>query len=486
MICGGGSHAKARHNLWGDAKSTILLYGQRIRVAVECNVFKGLLTHPATIIVIIAIIFRLVFVPLLTYDYDIYHWAQIIENFQTGNGLYDIDAYYYTPTWGYILGFLSAFMDAFLNVGNFGIRFTELLPVEELVFRFHTATTTTLAFTACMKLPLIIIDIITGYLLYRLVHDETGSEKKATFGLALWLFCPTVIYMSGIQAQFDSISALLMLLTIILLKNDRNFMAGMIFSAGTLLKFFPLFAIVVLASYVVVKNRPNGTGFKKLMTAIAGAAIIALVLYIPIIVSGDLETSLSFIIGRTGTQDDTPILRFILNNIAIILAIMGMVGFGYMMYKSPLEKVDKNLITYSLLALTGAMLMSATPQYMLVLLPILILVMMRDDGRMRLPWVLFSLGSIISAISTNSFMLLDGASAYLGLVSADWILDLSAAFETKFFNYTLSTIMCSIGQAIEYLAMLMIFAILFDRKIGERIPWLASSLKKIKRWDCEQ
>ena len=83
-------------------------------------------------------------------------------------------------------------------------------------------------------------------------------------------------------------------------------------------------------------------------------------------------------------------------------------------------------------------------------------------------------------------MLLDGASAYLGLVSADWILDLSAAFETKFFNYTLSTIMCSIGQAIEYLAMLMIFAILFDRKIGERIPWLASSLKKIKRWDCEQ
>ena len=61
------------------------------------------LRHPVITILSVALLVRLVLMPLLTYDYDIYHWAVIIQNFQSGNGLYDVAGYYYTPTWGYIL-----------------------------------------------------------------------------------------------------------------------------------------------------------------------------------------------------------------------------------------------------------------------------------------------------------------------------------------------------------------------------------------------
>ncbi|MDO5861908.1 MAG: hypothetical protein Q4Q58_03850 [Thermoplasmata archaeon] len=445
---------------------------------------KRFLAHPAVLVAIAAIVVRLVLMPLLTYDYDIYHWAQIIENFQTGDGLYDIDAYYYTPTWGYLLGFISLVMDAFLNVGDFGIRFVELLPVEDLAFRFHTATTVTLSFAVCMKIPIMLADLATGYLLYRFIRDEFGSERKALFGLILWLFCPTLIYMSGVQAQFDSFSALFMMLTFVLIRNDRNLLAGMTFAAGVMLKFFPAFTVIVLVAYVLVKHRADGTGLRRVAASVIGASLVTLVMYIPIIMSGDVATSLSFVTGRAGDMQEV-LLVAIGNYIVIAIAVAGMLAFGWLMHRSSPEDADRNLLVYTFLALSAAMFMSATPQYMLVMLPFMIMVMMGCDGRMRLPYILICAGSIISALANNNVLLLDGASAYLGLVSADWINSVAEALHTFVGSQTYMGYVCNVGQVLEYIGFILIPLIWYDKVVERYSPRLAAGLRGLKRWDVE-
>ena len=440
--------------------------------------------NPAVAVAVLALAVRLVLVPLLTYDYDIYHWAQIIQNIQTGDGLYGVDGYYYTPTWGYLLAFLSLVMDAFLDVGDMGSQIVELLAVQDLSFRFHTATTVTIAFAACIKVPLVIADLLTGYLVYRFILEDTGSGRKATFGMALWLLCPTVIYMSGVQAQFDSFSALMMMLVFLLVRRDRDVLAGMVLAAGTLLKFFPAFTMLVLVAYVLCKHRGDGTGAKRVLAAVAGAVTMAAVMYLPIILEGDLATSLTFVTGRTDDMQDFA-LEAVLNYLLIGIALLGMVVFGYLMYRTPREEADRRLPVYMLMALALSMLISATPQYMLVMLPFLIIVMMCHDGRMRLPWILITAGSILSAVANNNVLLLDGASAYLGLVSPEWILSAAGIFDATVGGITVTTWLCSAGQALEYVGFILVPLIWYGDTLEARLPRLSAALRKIKRWDCE-
>ena len=56
--------------------------------------------HPLATLFVIALAVRLIIMPLVSHDFDIYHWALVIENIQTGDELYGLDGYYYTPTWG--------------------------------------------------------------------------------------------------------------------------------------------------------------------------------------------------------------------------------------------------------------------------------------------------------------------------------------------------------------------------------------------------
>lgn len=442
------------------------------------------LHHPLTLIIALAIAVRLILAPFLTYDYDIYHWGVIIENFQSGNGLYNLDGYYYTPTWGYILGSISLFQDAFLNIGMFGDRIVELLGVEDLVFRFHTATTTTIAFNLSMKVPLIICDAIVAWLLYRLILDRTGNEKKALAGAALWLFCPTVLYMSGIQAQFDTISVLMMLITVILVYKDRCFLAGLVFGAAVLLKFFPAFTVFVLAAYILRKHHHDGTATRKLLEAVVGAALICAVLMAPQIMDGSIGDTLSFITGRVDIQSESDLIIEITGYATMAFALICMVLAGVLMHRTEDRELDNKLFTYTLLALSGSMLMSATPQYMMVLMPLLILYLVASDGRTILCWGLISAGTVIAAAFNNNFMLIDSAYAFMGIGSADWILGMAEWFESDMLGaISLMDIITFSGGIIYYIGMVLLLLLLFEDWINRYIPPMGKVLSKIRGWN---
>ena len=77
--------------------------------------------------------------------------------------------------------------------------------------------------------------------MFILIRDISGDERKACIGAAIWMFAPLVIYMTGVQAMFDSLSAMLMMLLILLLIRGYRFTSGCVFTVAVLLKFFPAF-----------------------------------------------------------------------------------------------------------------------------------------------------------------------------------------------------------------------------------------------------
>ena len=416
--------------------------------------------HPLATLFVIALAVRLIIMPLVSHDFDIYHWALVIENIQTGDELYGLDGYYYTPTWGYVLAFFSLIQDTFLWVDTFGLRVTELLPIEDLVFDDHMATATTIAFNMSLKVPMVIIDFLVAWLLYTLLMDMTGSRRKSLAGAALWLFCPVVIFMSSVQIQFDVLSALFMLLVVILLRKDRCFLAGMVLTTAILLKFFPAFTLFVLIGYVYVKHRGSGTNFMD---------------------------SLFFMTGRLETQTSSGAFYEIGSFLLMAVGLIGMFVAGYRMFRTRPEDADKGLISNVLLSLTFAMFISIMPQYVLILMPFLIIVMLTSDGRMRLAWIVVSAGAMLTVLVSNNIMLLDTLAACTGIVSPGWVAKMAVAIETvRIGGYTLVTILGALGGVIECLGLVFILLLYLEDAAGSRIPRIAGALSKLKRWDFNE
>jgi len=430
------------------------------------------------LIVLIGLAVRLVLMPLLTYEYDIYHWGVIIGNINSGNNLYDLTGYFYTPTWGYMMGAISAFSDIFLNVDTLGMTFTDLLPIGDLEYRFHIATISTIPFNLMMKTPFVICDILVGYVLYKVIFKYTESKKKATYGFGLWFLCPIVIYMSSVQVMFDTISALLFLLTVVMIYKDKCFLAGALFSTVILLKFFPAFCIIVLIGYIWVKHKDDGLAKRKFIEAALGAGIMTLVLFLPQILNGQMEDTLSFIVGRV--SGDTNISGTIFTMAGIATAVFGTFYFGYRMFKEKKENADKALFKYVLLALVCSMFMSFGPQYVIVMIPFLIIHIFTSDISYRKCWIIVSVSTFAVALTYNNFSLLCSIAEYTSLVDPEWILSAMPVLEGMLFNMTYMEIIVFIFSMIECGGLIMILMFHFSDRINGKWPEVGSIIIKIK------
>ena len=193
------------------------------------------------LISIISFIIHILAIIFLTHLGDPEYWPRIIQTVNSGNGVYGLDGNYYTPLWGYLLSFVDMVIQTTGSVPFFGDVFAAFLPWDGVPGAKAWIVSPQITFAT--KIPMAISDIIVGYLIYTIVLDFTKSEKKGLIAMTLWCFCPMVVYMSCVQGQFDSISTLLILLTIKLLREDRPFIAGFAFGFESWLKMFPRYPV---------------------------------------------------------------------------------------------------------------------------------------------------------------------------------------------------------------------------------------------------
>ena len=85
--------------------------------------------HPLLTVFLAGLILRLLITSLsMVYDTD--YWALVIRNIDSGNGLYGLDGYFYTPVWGYLLALEEWFNDSFLGLGESAVRVSEIVYFE--------------------------------------------------------------------------------------------------------------------------------------------------------------------------------------------------------------------------------------------------------------------------------------------------------------------------------------------------------------------
>ncbi|HEU4792373.1 MAG TPA: hypothetical protein VFS96_01825, partial [Nitrolancea sp.] len=89
-----------------------------------------------------------------------------------------------------------------------------------------------------MKLPYLIADLATGYVLTRLVAPERRRRV-----LALWLLNPLVIFGSAIFARHDSMSVFLVVLSVLVATSGRRYLGLGLLGLGAAARFFPAFLV---------------------------------------------------------------------------------------------------------------------------------------------------------------------------------------------------------------------------------------------------
>jgi len=424
----------------------------------------AILKRPVVIILIAGLLIRFVLMPVFSYGYEVSHWAYTIENIRSGNGLYEISGYYYTPVWGYILGAVSWIMDVF-GLDTLASRFDEVLPLQDAWWAC-IADVTTIQFNIIVTLPLIFCDILVGYLIYRMVREDTGDERKAAVGFALWFLCPIVIFASSVQAMFDTFCVLFMVLSIFLLRRQRYLLCGVAMALAILTKVFPGFLLLALLAYILAKNRGNRPEAVRAVALLAAGLIITSVLvYIPQIMDGTFLYSFSFLTDRMGiglsSSGEWSIfsmqsLGFMLVIILQPIIVLALIGLAYLQYKESGDP-DSALMRFLLPASAVIFLWTPSPQYTLIVIPFLAYYISVHGRAFLSQWMLVGVGATMYDLVTANGTVLFSLAAYTDLLDLGGLVEAILSFQSaSFLGIHVMSILMVATAAVMSLGLLLI------------------------------
>jgi len=446
----------------------------------EDSVSVPFLCRTIIILIIVGIAARLIIGFFMTHIYDMYHWGVVIQNINSGNGLYELTGYFYTPPWGYLLG-LEAFFQDILGVTVIGEHLTAAFAMENIAW-YYTSTVTAPGFNMSLKLMMLVSDLVVGYLIFWIIRDLTKDKRKAVLGFALWFLCPFVIASGSVIGMFDTISVLMTLLAVVLLRKDRYIESGVMLSLATLMKFFPGFFIFIFIAYILSKNKQDGTANKKLMMFLIGVAVTAFIIFLPQLLDGTIADSFLFITSRlnegVGLDSGVGAVAGYAAILVYILAIAVSIMFALRIKRNDDKEKNDALLFDALLITTAVMfLYPPLPQYVLLLFPFVIFAMMHLDKRYRIPCILIMIGTSIGALAGGPTDLV-AVAAYTGLLNLDTVMGIIQGYTDPFLGSSPLMLIGLIGFAIQYVGILAVMWVRF----GERIK--GTIFKKAKKEDA--
>ena len=450
-------------------------------------VFKGIkATHSAIgfpsgtflSILVLGLAIRFALIPFFTYPYDIEHWAIIMQNSESGNALFGLTGYFYTPVWGYLLNLGSFFLNSFLTIGEYGSRFADLFGIEGLHNIFYTATTTSPAFNCAIKIPLVIVDVVVGYLLYRLIMHDTEDVRKATAGFGLWFLCPVVIYMSSVQATFDCICALVTILSLLLLRNDRCFLAGAMLALAALTKFFPAFLAILFCIYVIKVHENDGKKYVKLAEGVIGAAFMFALMVFPQVLDGTLANEFTFFSFR---MSESSLLEWSSKTIEILALLFVMIYTAIRMYKGSGETVKQKLFFYSLAVLAASVLMRIGPQYSITFLPLLAYFAVIGNRHYKIGFIVIGIIAMLAGFMNNSLSLLTTAVEYYGMWDVTSLINAMEMLDMALFDSTVQAQIISLLNIVQRVTIILLLLFMWEEDYdGKRFAKFRSVLVKVR------
>ncbi|WP_425803554.1 hypothetical protein ACHOLT_18205 [Desulfitobacterium sp. Sab5] len=148
-----------------------------------------------------------------------------------------------------------------------------------------------------LKLPSILADILTGYLIYKLAEKHLTWEKSALLS-AFYLFNPAIFINSTVWGQVDSFFTLIIVTAVILLTEQKIGLAAVFFTAAILMKPQGIIFIPVLGFELIRQLKQKN--WKIVFKAILAAMLTTVILVLPFSINGGVSWILKLYTGTLG------------------------------------------------------------------------------------------------------------------------------------------------------------------------------------------
>lgn len=143
-----------------------------------------------------------------------------------------------------------------------------------LIGKLTSISGLSLYYSILLKLPSIIADIGTAYLIYRLAKKYISVESGLLLSV-FYIFNPAVFIDSTLWGQVDSFFALLIVISVYLICEGKAVFSSVIFTLSVLMKPQGIIFLPVLL-FEIIRRRNIGLFIKCLISAIAAAVVVIL------------------------------------------------------------------------------------------------------------------------------------------------------------------------------------------------------------------
>ena len=130
-----------------------------------------------------------------------------------------------------------------------------------------------------LKIPLIIFDMLTGLLIYRLVLSLSRNQSAAAFGAAVWLLNPYLTIIIEMDGTVDIIATFLTFLSCYLFVRGRYSISGVSLAIATMARFYPI-ALAPFFGFALVREGKSRNLYAMIISYLAPLAFVIVVLLV--------------------------------------------------------------------------------------------------------------------------------------------------------------------------------------------------------------
>lgn len=183
---------------------------------------------------------RLILAPFTSHPYDIAVLYRVTNDLFAGLNIYTTNSFSYPPLWAYVEYPFLDLASLVISPKILGVRM-DALSLSVGNWNLPPVVTSPL-FNVLSKLPLFAADLLIGIIIYDTVKD-LRDEKHAKLSFTLWFLNPLVIYIDSIHGQFDVLPALMTVLSFCLFCRRRYLISGIAIGLGALFKIYPILLV---------------------------------------------------------------------------------------------------------------------------------------------------------------------------------------------------------------------------------------------------
>src|SRR4030043_1988023 len=324
------------------------------------------------------ILVRLIFFPFFFQRDLLSTYQRAAETISTGNLGYDKLQFFTNLIHTFYLFIIKSIFPAINELFSTLLEKDTWISWISFNSTYNVFTTLTL-----FKLLYLIFDIVCMFLILRLSFDNEPENKLRAF--KYWIFNPIIIFVLYIFARHDIIGVFVTLIALLLAKKDRKYWAIIVLGLAVALRFFPILILPVLVLYLV---RSKKDYILLLLAAVSGMAALEILfrfyfgtgVIFPLLNAQHFEylltPRLDLVVGSHGS-------------IFIFIAVYIVIILSFLHIKKKSFDILLNYCAMIYLAYLG--LCFFHPQYMLWLVPFLVIICVRRKSLLYYHWVQFAL-----------------------------------------------------------------------------------------------